>query len=276
MTFRATFLLAIGCCFGSLSALAQPLTALTYNIRFDNPNDGPDRWDLRKKALADEVLRHRPHLIGLQEALIGQLRYLDEQFAGYQRFGVGREDGLEKGEFSPIYFDTSRFRLISGRTFWLSPTPDAPGKGWDAACERVATLLILQEKRRGDSLWVVNTHWDHIGQTARMHSAEMVADILAEATKTGHRAIFMGDLNATPDDAPIVFLQKHLTEACPPEQSAAGTFNGFDPALAVFRRIDYIWRAPRTWPVVSYQVPRPMVNGRHASDHFPVVAQFVE
>ncbi|MFN4257234.1 MAG: endonuclease/exonuclease/phosphatase family protein [Saprospiraceae bacterium] len=272
MKHRLVFLLAAVC--WAFAAPAQSFTALTYNIRYDNPNDGPDHWDVRKAALADEILRHRPAIVGLQEATIRQLQYLDTRLLGYQRFGVGREDGAEKGEFSPIYFDTSMFRLLNGRTIWLSRTPKKPSKGWDAACERIATLLELQSKHSGDTILMVNTHWDHVGKKARMRSAKLIVCAIKDALRAGRRVIFMGDLNATPDDAPIQFLQKHLTSTCPPDQSERGTFNGFDPTLTVFRRIDYVWFSPADWKIESYEVPHPMLNGRHVSDHFPVVVRF--
>jgi hypothetical protein len=128
------------------------------NLATDGADLGGCSWDLRKDAVARVVRDLHPQVIGLQEALSHQLTYLDAQWPGYQRFGVGREDGVAKGEFGPVYFDTTVFSLLDGRTIWLSETPDAPGKGWDAACERIATLVMLRDKTKGDSLLVVNTH----------------------------------------------------------------------------------------------------------------------
>ena len=254
-------------------SVAQDYTVLTYNIRYDNPNDSPDRWDLRKEALADEVMAHKPQLIGVQEALVQQVTFLDQRWPGYQRFGVGRDDGKAKGEFSPVYFDSTVFALVEGRTVWLSPTTGTPSKGWDAACERIATLVILRDKSKGDSLWVVNTHWDHVGVEAREQSARIVREILAPALARGKHVILMGDLNATPDDEPIASLRASFMDSCPSERGAEGTFNGFKLHLTTFKRIDYVWLSPQNWKVLSYEVPHPMVRGRQMSDHFPVVVR---
>lgn len=124
-------------------ALAQPYTFLTYNVRYDNPGDGPDRWEVRKDALVGEVLGQHPSVAGFQEVLKSQVDFLDQHMRGYQRYGKGREDGAEKGEFSPVYYDTATFRLITGSTRWLSATPDKPGKGWDAACERIDRKSVV-------------------------------------------------------------------------------------------------------------------------------------
>ena len=253
--------------------MAQDLTILTYNIRYDNAGDSLDRWDRRKEALAKEVLTHKPQLFGLQEALAHQLSYLDGQWPGYSRYGVGRDDGVAKGEFSPVFFDPSAFTLLSGRTLWLSETPDRPSKGWDAACERIATAVSLRNKTTGDSLLVVNTHWDHIGTEARAHSAELLLKEIDPALRRGDHVILMGDLNATPNDSATKLLAEHLTDACPKERNDQGTFNGFELESKAPKRIDYVWLSPVNWSVLEYEVPHPKVMGRQVSDHYPVVVR---
>lgn len=253
---------------------AQTYSILTWNIRYDNAGDSLDRWDRRKTSLAAEIQSHKPQLIGLQEALAHQVEFLDGHLMGYERFGVGRDDGMRKGEFSPVYFDTKTFTLIEGRTIWLSPNPDVPSKGWDAAHERIATHVILLDKRTGDTLWVVNTHWDHAGEQARKESGEMIHELLASPIARGKRVLFMGDLNATADEEPIASLRQWLTDSCPSDRVVDGTFNGFRTDLSSFKRIDYVWHSPKNWEVLTYEVPHPMVNERQVSDHFPVVVRF--
>lgn len=255
------------------TGMAQDLTVLTYNIRYDNAGDSLDRWDLRKDALAEEVLKHKPQVIGLQEALAHQLSYLNGQWPGYERFGVGRDDGAAKGEFSPVYYDTTAFALLSGRTLWLSETPARPSKGWDAACERIATLVTLRDKRTGDSLLVVNSHWDHVGIEARTHSAELLLSELHPARRNGVRVILMGDFNATANDSATLYLAEHLLDACPKEHDGEGTFNGFELEPKAPKRIDYVWLSPGNWSVLGYEVPHPKVKGRQVSDHYPVVVR---
>jgi endonuclease/exonuclease/phosphatase family metal-dependent hydrolase len=284
MIFRTTLLFSTLClvfsCRTSQSlptpdAPAPGLVFYTYNIRFDNPNDGPDRWALRREAVAAELLLHRPAVIGLQEVLLSQLTFLEARMPGYQRYGVGRTDGKNDGEFSPILIDTSVFRLLEGRTFWLSNTPDVPSKGWDAALPRIATQVILQEKATGDSIWVINTHYDHMGSEARLRSSELIVKLLSPVLQRGKPAVIMGDFNATPEEPPIQVMKTHFTEACPVAESANGTFNGFELNRSEYRRIDYIWFSPANWHVKHYEVRRPKVLLRQVSDHFGVLARFI-
>lgn len=62
----------------------------------------------------------------------------------YAHVGVGREDGKEAGEYSPIFYDQcvyhvswaddrDRFEMVKWKTMWLSSWPEKPGSvGWDA------------------------------------------------------------------------------------------------------------------------------------------------
>lgn len=247
---------------------------MSYNIRYDNPQDGPDRWELRREALAAELLQHRPALIGLQEVLAHQLAFLEKKLSGYRRLGVGRDDGAAQGEFSPIFFDTTRFSLLSNRNIWLSPNPAQPGRAWDAALPRIATLAILLDKQQGDSLWVANTHFDHMGEQARLHSAELLAQLHEGPLARGKKVLLMGDFNAEPGSPPVQLLSRYFTDACPQGKSLNGTFNGFELQRSHFPRIDFIWYSGQSLRCVRYEVPRPLHRGRHVSDHFPVIAQF--
>src|SRR3546814_18448319 len=64
--------------------------------------------------------------------------------------------------------------LVGSGTFWLSPTPDVPSKGWDAALPRIATWARLRDRTADRDLLVVNTPFDHVGEVAREESARQL------------------------------------------------------------------------------------------------------
>lgn len=258
-----------------LAAPAQSTeyTVITYNIRYDNSGDGQDRWELRRSDLSDAVLAQKPSIIALQEGLVHQLEYLDKRWPRYRRFGVGREDGVSRGEFAPIYYDTTLFVLLDGRTIWLSETPDMPSRGWDAAQERIATLVLLRNRITGDSIQVVNTHWDHMGEHARRFSAFMMKGILSASLAKGQASLVLGDLNSTPDSEAIGITAQWFEDACPDTSAMQPTFNGFRTDEEARNRIDYIWLSPSRWDVLEYAVLRPKSGGRQASDHYAVMAR---
>ena len=130
----------------SLPAASQAIEAMTYNIRFDNPDDGENAWDLRKAGLVDQLKFYEPDLFGIQEGEVQQVRYIAGALPEFAWVGVGREDGKSGGEFSAIFYDTRRLKVLDEGTFWLSATPAVPSLGWDAAINRVAKISACIER----------------------------------------------------------------------------------------------------------------------------------
>ena len=179
---------------------ADDLKIISFNIRYNSWDniDGDNGWHNRKAAVVNMINEEHPAAIGLQEALIDQLQYLDSCLPGYRRIGVGRDDGKETGEFMAIYYDTTRLSADMPSTLWLSETPWEASKGWDAACYRTVTCVCFTDKRSGHSFSYFNTHLDHVGKVARAESAKYIAELVNESE--GFPVILGGDMNSTIDD----------------------------------------------------------------------------
>ena len=98
---------------------------MTFNIRYGTANDGENHWDKRKDFLVDVIRAEAPHVLGVQEALHGQLAYILEALPDYAMVGVGRDDGIRKGEYSSILYRRASLSLSRSDTFWFSETPGA-------------------------------------------------------------------------------------------------------------------------------------------------------
>src|SRR5258705_1409879 len=158
-----------------VSVSAQEFNVMTFNIRLNTAVDSLNAWPYRKDKVASQILFHKIDLLGIQEALHVQIMDLKERLPQYKYVGVGRDDGREKGEYSAIFYDTTRFQLLQGQTFWLSETPEEPGsKSWDAAYTRVVTWAKLKDRKTKKEFFAFNTHFDHMGQVARRESAKIV------------------------------------------------------------------------------------------------------
>ncbi|MEK7854598.1 MAG: endonuclease, partial [Acidobacteriota bacterium] len=63
--------------FGQRTADEKHLRVMTFNIRYNEPRDGVNAWPNRKQKVADVIRFHKADLVGVQEALIGQLEDLE-------------------------------------------------------------------------------------------------------------------------------------------------------------------------------------------------------
>ncbi|WAC59717.1 endonuclease/exonuclease/phosphatase family protein [Brevundimonas sp. SL130] len=257
------------------SDAARPVRLMSYNIRYDAPDDTPN-WVQRRPHMARQIAFFDPDVLGVQEALIPMVAYLAEQAPAYDHYGVGRDDGAQAGETTTLFWRRARFETISTQTLWCSPTPDRPSKGWDAALPRTVTRVVLRDRASGRLLDVRNAHMDHVGAVAREHCAALAAD-LAPATVEGVTAavVLMGDFNAGPDTAAYRrVLTAGLRDArtvSPVAFGPDGTFNDFDIAKDNDGvAIDHVFVGPGL-SVERYGVPTDSFAGQVISDHFPVV-----
>lgn len=255
-----------------------PLRVMTFNVRYATADDGVDAWEHRRELVVETIRRHAPDVLGLQEPLVSQVKELRSALREYAVVGVGRDDGRERGEFVPIFYRRERFTLVEQGHFWLSPEHDQPGSvGWDAALPRLATWVRLRFNDAPlQKLWVINVHFDHEGEQARVESARMIRRVIDAAG--GTPMIVLGDFNCPPDAAPHRILTAErgdlteLRDACERLRPAerAGTYHAFSGEPRG-EQIDWILYN-RFFKVVEATIDRSSRGARYPSDHFPVVA----
>lgn len=256
-------------------SLGQSTKLLSFNIRYDNPNDGVNNWHNRKESIVDLILGSKAQIIGIQEGLINQVEYLDSALNNFSFIGEGR-DGGNKGEFSAIYYDQQRFKIIRSQTLWLSPNSTPYIKAWDAALPRICTYAQFKDLKTGDSLWIFNTHFDHIGEKARFKSAKLIIAKIKLLCKEKEKVILMGDLNCL-EQSPaaqtiVAYMEDGYHNPRLNNTNSLGTFNGFDSSEMPLKRIDYIFTRNTELIQFSHLLKR-MENGNFISDHFPIFAE---
>ena len=252
------------------------LLVMTFNIRYDNPGDGMYSWKERRAQVFEVIRSEDPAIAGLQEVLAGQLSDLKTALPSYSSIGVGRDDGISKGEFAPILYKASLFAVEKSSTFWLSETPSVAGSiSWDAACTRIVTWARMKDLRSGNIHYFFNTHFDHVSEEARMNSARILLDSIRSIAGT-HRVILTGDFNCTPSDPAIKNIAGTMTD-CHTEAALVTefptTFIGFPADTSKREVIDHIFIS-QNWPRVrKYEVLLYNIDGRYPSDHLPVVSE---
>lgn len=257
-----------------ISLFAQQINVMSFNIRYNTPNDGINAWPNRIEMVNGLFKFYEPGIFGLQEALYGQIQDIQKGLPDYKWFGVGRDDGDKAGEFIPIFYNTKKFILIESGHFWLSENCEKPGLGWDAACNRITTWGKFQSKVTGKQFFVFNTHFDHMGVEARKNSAKLIHDKVNEFTaNSGMPVILTGDFNLTPETEPIAMIKKYLSDSREISEEAPygpiGTYNGFKPGSEGQNRIDYIFVNDKV-KVLKYAVISDTNENRSPSDHLPV------
>ncbi|OGH60389.1 MAG: hypothetical protein A3G34_10130 [Candidatus Lindowbacteria bacterium RIFCSPLOWO2_12_FULL_62_27] len=275
--FALWALIAIACsiCAGGPAAAADRSAAavrvLSFNVRYNTPRDGRNAWPHRKKMAADIFKKYSVDVAGLQEPDKRQIDDLKKRLPDWTFYGVK----------NAIVYQSARFELVRGGTFWLSKTPDRKSRGWDGQEPRLVRWAQVRERSTARTWFFFNTHFDNRGKTARERSAALVIRKIREISGSAP-AILLGDFNCGRESKPYQTLttaggaRPLLKDARDiskmPPTGPPGTFNGFKKTAAPKRAIDFIF-VTGAIDVLSHTVIADSQNGRYPSDHFPVTAQ---
>ncbi|MFL2603094.1 MAG: endonuclease/exonuclease/phosphatase family protein [Flavobacteriaceae bacterium] len=252
----------------------EELKVISYNIRYNNPNDGVNLWENRKSTITKFLIDENPDFAGLQEVTFSQLSFLTESLINYSFIGVGRDDGKTKGEYSPIFYNNKKYKVVSSKTFWLSSTPEKVSVGWDASMERICTYGLFENLSSKEKVWVFNTHFDHIGIKAREKSTDLILKKINEIKSMGNPIILTGDFNLNDTDSSIKKIQSQMKDVLlkiNKSDTNYETYNGFKKIIKSKRRIDYIFvNNIEIKKAKNIHLKTPY--GGWASDHHPVLS----
>ena len=261
----------------------EALTVMSFNIRYGTAKDGDNGWSQRRSILFDLLREQDADLIGLQEALDSQIAEIVAAVPGYGVIGVGRDDARNGGELSAILFRADRFRAAEAGTFWFSDTPSIPAStSWGNNITRICTWARLID-RNGAAFWHFNVHLDHQSQPSRERSTELLRQRIDSRPFPAEPVIITGDFNVGETnramstltggrvtDVPRPFLDTF--RVLHPDESEAGTFNGFKFGNTRGEKIDYVL-VQQSVEVLKAEIIRTDKDGRYPSDHFPVTAR---
>jgi endonuclease/exonuclease/phosphatase family metal-dependent hydrolase len=256
-------------------AAREPLTAMSFNIRYGTAKDGDNEWTRRRAMLFDLLREQDADIVGLQEALAFQIDEIVAAAPGYAVVGVGRDDGAARGEFTAILFRRARFRVADAGTFWFSDTPGVPGStSWGNTITRICTWSRLIDGD-GRGFYVFNVHLDHQSQPSRERSTQLLRERIEARAYATEPVVVTGDFNVGEDNPALATLRGPFVDtfrAVRPDEAPAGTFTGFTFGNVNGPKIDYVLTQPGT-EVIDAQIVRFARGARYPSDHFPVTAR---
>ncbi|MBQ6253615.1 MAG: endonuclease/exonuclease/phosphatase family protein [Bacteroidales bacterium] len=255
---------------------------ISFNVRYGTAKEtnSSNNWSNRSAACLAMIKDHKPTCIGFQEAVydIQFLWFKDQLKDEYDGFGVGRDNGKDKGECMGILYRKSEVKLIDGGTFWLSPTPDLCSKAveWDAACFRTATWGIFEVIATGKRFCYINTHLDHKGSKARSESMKLIAERFRQYNPDYSLPQFLSaDFNAQPSDAIFQSIpnMRNSRDLAPSGKTDNNTtYNAWGNNSN--SHIDNILFSSPAQVKEYHTITEPYNSVAYLSDHFPIYAIF--
>jgi endonuclease/exonuclease/phosphatase family metal-dependent hydrolase len=259
---------------------APAVHVMTLNVRRRMPRAWPsaraDRWSCRRPLLARLLLDERPGVLGLQEVLPDQSAEIRDLLgSGYESAGSGR-DARGGGERCELHVDSSRFRIVSTTTRWLSDSPERAGsRSFGNLIPRIVVLSEVEDIAAALRIHVLVTHLDHLSARSRVRSAQMLAGAVR---RLGGPVVVLGDFNTDVGSAAhdallargdlVDALDVAATRVAP---SVRGSYSRYGPPRTTGRRLDWILVDPAA-AVERAGVNAARFDGRAASDHDPVQA----
>ncbi len=243
------------------------LRIMSCNVRCLNPMDkGRKSWFYRADKFMEGIKEQAPGIIGFQEVTKWQYSYLTYSLAQYDSIITYRDKAFNS-EGCPVFYRKDSYTLIEDDSFWLSDTPDEMSKGWGAACYRICTYVILEDKVTGNQFVIFNTHLDHISEPARINGINLVLEKIKQFGDLP--SVIMGDFNAEEDTETYKSVTENFLDAKYQTENTMTccTYQNFGKELDN-DCIDYFMISKTGFEVLEYKVLNKTYDGVYASDHF--------
>lgn len=257
------------------------------NIKADKNYDYGQRvWSERKNATIEAILASSLEyatIITLQEALVTQVKDIEDGLnknggSSWTYFGAGADDGVEAGQFNPIFYDEKRWKLDRGIQKWMSFTPDVPSV-YGGTEKRIFVVATLVHKESGHAVNVVNTQLDDKEVILRNFWCIDIVDYIREQDEI-HRilpVIVSGDLNSGEENIPYRILSRYFFDSSKvaKEQiipfSTVSGFSGYEGKTS-----DFVFMNPSASKLSTtrYEVMDNKDGKYRFSSHRPVVVDF--
>ncbi len=253
----------------SAPAPREDITVVSYNVRYFNHNAdfGNCHWYVRAKYVLSNIERLQPDILCTQEVHPPQFAFFKKHLVGYDTVIGYREERGVHSEACPIFYNTKRFTLLEGGTFWLSDTPEVKSKFEDSWHYRICTFAKLKDVD-GTVLTVYNVHPDYRIEEVRIRQLAVLAD---RVSNTEGNVIVTGDFNAQKGEKCLEPFEALLKDSKDFNGAVFGdTFNGF--GVKPGEAIDFIY-LPKTAILIDTDILKDLYDGVYPSDHYPIYAK---
>ena len=244
---------------------------ISFNVRCKDDTAGSVKT--RSQLIVSALGQYAPDSFGVQEATEEWMTILSENLGDrYAYVGVSRDDSWDT-EYSAVFYLKDKYTLLDSGTMWLSETPDVPGSKFElSSLPRIATWAVLKNKENGKVYTHLNTHLDHILESARVQQATVLTEKIAELKAFG-KVICTGDFNSDEGaDAykkmiEVISDSKYVAE----ESDKGATFHNYGRNLFGRKPIDFIF-VTEDVKVSRYKIIDEQIAGMFLSDHYGLCA----
>lgn len=242
---------------------------VTFNLRFDTPNDGEFAFSYRKEEVIRRIQMEQPDVVGFQEMRDEMHRYMEANLPDYYWVGHGRTANLD-GEYIPIAFRKDKFKMRAFECFWLSDTPNIPGSKFvvQGSHPRVCNVITLYSIEDKKSFRVWNLHLDNATMEGRRDGLKVAVEKSLAANKAEEMANFIiGDFNAEPGWEEMKAIEE-ISEYTDVTSHIVHTFHDYYRNERL-EKIDYIYIDEKIKPI-SCNIWDTEEGHICLSDHFPI------
>lgn len=136
---------------------------------------------------------------------------------------------------------------------------------------------MLKHKQSNKSIYIFNTHLDHMGSLSRYESSKIILNKIKQIVPKDEKVILMGDFNDSENSKTVSNVKSYLNDGKNISKikvnTEVGTYNAFDIKSSLEYRLDYIFF--RNIKIKTYEhVELKLENNLWPSDHLPVLASF--
>ena len=232
----------------------------------------------RAHLFAQQINYYMPDVLGVQELNSIWQGKMEELLPQYAYYGVkrGGDSKEETSEMSGIFYLKDKYQLIDSGTFWISNTPNTESKFDGAACYRICSFAVLENKTTGFKYIHMNTHLDHVSTDAQNLGGNLILNKSQELKQKfpDAKTVITGDFNQSIDGEAIKILSANgFTSANTVVENGdkIATYHGWT-GKKEDAPIDFIF-ADETMKIKSYNVQNEKQGNSFASDHYMITAE---
>lgn len=241
------------------------LKVMTFNIRGTTTEDNAvNNWGMRAGSCRDMIIDQQPSIVGFQELVSTQWKYMSRTLASHGYVGV-----IDAEIFNSILYRPDVLEMISEGGFWLSDTPDKPSTSWDGY-PRDVHWAVMKILATGQEFFYVNTH---LGLTAasRKSAMTLISKRLKALNTDNLPVVMMADFNTLGTDAVFDNIREEmdLTREVAPITDDVKTYNAWGNEVKAYC-CDHIWVSKSVKSLEYMTVTQWYSGHKYVSDHYPV------